>query len=360
MTSVAKLLSDVAKQRSCATLRGVAVISSLFVRKIVARAQAEGLDGRRVLHSAGLEESQLEGDQLIEADSHYGVWEAILRSLPERASGFPMRYARSMQLDDYGALGLAWKTAPSCREALERAIRYHCILTNTSVMKLSEEAPAGSLRLEFQREGARRLGLRCANEAALAEVLQALVNLVQRPVSAERVTFRHAPPPNVEEHERHFGCEIEWLGPSDAVQLSELSLRAVPRMADAGLSRFLLEHLDERAGTEGLEAPIEARVQRVVLDALPSGSPKMGDIAQRLGMSSRTLHRRLESNGASFNELVESTRRQLVEDLLARTQRPLGEVAFLAGFAEPSSFHRAFKRWTGATPASFRARRPAG
>ena len=88
--------------------------------------------------------------------------------------------------------------------------------------------------------------------------------------------------------------------------------------------------------------------------SLSQGVPGVTDVASQLGMSGRTLQRQLADRGATFQKLVDQARRELAERLLADTSYPLAEVAFLTGFSEQSAFNRAFKRWAGQTPRSFR------
>ena len=80
----------------------------------------------------------------------------------------------------------------------------------------------------------------------------------------------------------------------------------------------------------------------------------MEDVARRLAMSERTLHRRLSERGLTFKSLVDSTRRHVAENLLRDSRYTATEVAFLTGFSEQSAFTRAFRRWAGQTPRSFR------
>jgi AraC-like DNA-binding protein len=80
----------------------------------------------------------------------------------------------------------------------------------------------------------------------------------------------------------------------------------------------------------------------------------MEDIAKRLGLSVRSLHRRLSEDGFSFKLLTDQTRHELAEGLLKDQRYSIAEIAFVTGFSEQSAFTRAFKRWSGATPAQFR------
>jgi AraC-like DNA-binding protein len=83
----------------------------------------------------------------------------------------------------------------------------------------------------------------------------------------------------------------------------------------------------------------------------------MQSISRALGVSARSLRRRLDEEGVSFREVVDSALGALAKRLVADKDRPIEDVAYAMGFSHPNAFHRAFKRWTGATPAASRARR---
>jgi AraC-like DNA-binding protein len=80
----------------------------------------------------------------------------------------------------------------------------------------------------------------------------------------------------------------------------------------------------------------------------------MAEVARKLGLSVRSLHRRLADHGVTFQMLTEETRREIALVMLKDTAYPFSEIAFLTGFSEQSAFNRAFKRWTDQTPANYR------
>ena len=100
-------------------------------------------------------------------------------------------------------------------------------------------------------------------------------------------------------------------------------------------------------------------VRRLLVGELCDGEPSLEQIAPRLHMSPRTLHRRLEEEGTSFRQVLAEVRRELAARHLSERRLAIGEIAFLLGFSEPSAFHRAFKRWTGHAPLAYRQMSPA-
>ena len=101
-------------------------------------------------------------------------------------------------------------------------------------------------------------------------------------------------------------------------------------------------------------APLSERIRSVLLESLPSGEASIEITGRRLGMSPRTLQRRLKPEGTSYKEIVRRTREQLARHYVTNTDLAYVEIGFLLGYEEPSSFFRAFRDWTGTTPESLR------
>jgi AraC-like DNA-binding protein len=102
------------------------------------------------------------------------------------------------------------------------------------------------------------------------------------------------------------------------------------------------------------EATTDA-VRRFLAEDLSNGQAKLAQLAPRLRMSARTLHRRLEQEGTNFRSVLNEVRRELAVRHLMERRLAVGEIAFLLGFSEVSAFHRAFKHWTGQAPRAYRA-----
>ena len=120
------------------------------------------------------------------------------------------------------------------------------------------------------------------------------------------------------------------------------------------MSKFFEAHLDNELGQIDDNAMLERRILDYIGDTLSEGVPTLADVASQLGMSTRTLQRRLSEAGLAYQDLIADARKSLTAQLLKRTDYALAEIAFLTGFSDQSTFTRAFKRWHGQTPASFR------
>ena len=145
------------------------------------------------------------------------------------------------------------------------------------------------------------------------------------------------------------------LDQSIEVDIPEKDLEIKTTLADKSISNFLIERMkEEKKGIEKNTKTLASDVEVLIKDALPSGIPSIKDVSKILGMSNRTLTRRLSDYGVSYRELIKKTQESISKDLLQNTGLSVGEIAFQTGFSEQSAFNRAFKRWTSLSPLEFR------
>jgi AraC-like DNA-binding protein len=322
----------------------VGQITSLFVHKVI-RQVDDGLDKRALLQSVGIDpDGAVDPSLMVPDTNYYALLETIAHADPN-ATDLPLRVGATMRCDDYGAFGLAWKSALNLRGSYERAERYARVLTSVATYRV-RDAEEG-VYMQLHREGERRLGLRLSNEATIASIAAISEEVSTAGFQAQAIYFRHRAPRSTVAHERHFGCP-------DALLVSSAVLQRPNRLGDRSISRFFDTHLEEELSKYNDSASLERRVRIQISQALSQGVPRISDVASCLGLSGRTLQRRLSGRGYSFQTLVDQSRRELARRLLKETDYPLAEVAFLTGFSEQSAFNRAFKRWAGQTPRSFR------
>lgn len=278
-------------------------------------------------------------------------YDLIERIVGDGDDGFPFRYGEALRTDDLGALGLSMKTASTVEDALKRLVRYVLVLSDTLEYELVAR-PWGKV-FELSGRPHHRLGAALANECALAAVASALRQVAGTDLTLREVTFRHRTTFTAEAHRAYFGCPVIFGATLDGIHLDREQLQRRTALADEGLSAYLLAQL-EGLRAQSSERGLVADVRGAIADSLPDGQPSKSRVARRLGMSERTLHRRLAEQSESFQEVVTSVRRDAAESLLRSGAHNVAEVAFLTGFADQSAFTRAFKRWTGTTPAAFR------
>ncbi len=328
----------------------VAYVTSLFARKMVAAAGC-GIDQRATLEGAGIDpDAPWDPKLMIPATTYYEMLESMAEHID--VTDLPVHVGASMQCNDYGALGLAWKAAPTLRTSCARIERYARIWTGVVTYELRDH-PRGTLFI-LHRKGERRLGLRLSNEATLASAVSLARQVCPVPFNPLEVFIQHRQPRSKAFHEAWFGCPVTFGADLDALLVSQEAMERKNILGDEGISRYLMSNLDSELAMVDTPPPLVGKAKKAIAQCLSEGAPRMSDIAKGLGLSARSFHRRLAEHGLNFQTLAEETRRELAEGLLRDEQYSLAEVAFLTGFSEQSSFTRAFKRWLGTTPASYR------
>jgi len=335
----------------------------LLVNKLLRAAASEACDASTPFDPVELcvrigLAAETEVDTRVAPDLYYQLWEAIVDFLPEPA-GFTLRCGGQLGPDDYGVLGLAFKTAVTLEGALELAMRYLRILTDASWLEREEARDSAggdakkSIVCVLVRPGSNSRGASLANESALAEVLHGMRRVAGLNVSPLSVTFSHKPLGAHAPFESFFGCPVRFGAARNTMAFGAESLHIPLPQGDSALAQFFAQQLEQLGGSD--EEMALRRVSRAICEAFPQGTPTIDEVARKLGVSGRTLQRRLAEAETSFQEQVELSRRGLAEQLLTRSRHTVGEIAFLTGFSEQSAFSRAFKRWTGSSPKDYRA-----
>ncbi|GAA6202915.1 AraC family transcriptional regulator [Aquicoccus sp. SU-CL01552] len=325
-------------------------VTSLFARKMVAAAGG-GVDAAAMLASVGISpDDPWDARQMVPAERYYDMLERLADQID--VADLPMRTGASMRLDEYGALGLAFKAATTLGASYARVERYARLWTSVAEYEL-RPATGGTLFI-LHRAGERRLGMRLSNEATLASAVSIARQVCPVPLAPVEVLVRHPAPRRVAAHEDWFGCPVRFGAELDAILYADETLARPNILGDEGISQYLTTHLDAELSEITREPALVTQAKAAIAQTLSEGAPKMAEIARSLGLSVRSFHRRLSDHGVNFQSLTEETRRDLAEGLLRDESHSLAEISFLTGFSDQSAFTRAFKRWVGSTPATYR------
>ena len=156
------------------------------------------------------------------------------------------------------------------------------------------------------------------------------------------------------EHQRIFDCPLRFAQPRNELRFDPSVLDLAMREPSPDLVAYLTHQAERRLASLG-DATLLDEVGRAVREALPGGAPTITAVARRLGMSARSLQRRLAEEDTSFAAVVDTIRRELATEMLTERRVSIEEVAFLVGFADARGFRRAVERWTGRSPRELRA-----
>lgn len=167
------------------------------------------------------------------------------------------------------------------------------------------------------------------------------------------VSFSHMPD-DATEVEHLLGCAIQINASWDGFQMPREAWEMPMRRRDPVLRRVLEQHADQIAARIPKADMLAHEVRRALASLMLKGDTQIQSVARTLATSARSLQRRLAENGVSYQLLLELTRQEAAGEYLSNPSLSISEVAYLLGYSEPAAFHRAFKRWNGITPQSFR------
>ncbi len=323
-------------------------ISIHLYRKVINHAIAEGM-ARNDFKDLTTPISDIDSIQAVPADEFFKLHEIIDEKL---GPGFSVRVGQEMKIEDYGVLGLSWRTCFWAGEIFDRSERYFKLLSNTYVFKVKKKQDISVVYL--LREPHRR-GMELSNEATLSAAVVVLKAITETSISPIEVSFKHNPPADLSDYNEAFSCTILFNQPYYSITYRTSDLETRTAKADRSINSFLVARVEEettRLQVTGNKLVYE--VELLIRDALPSGIPSIHQIAEHIGMSNRTLTRRLSEAGVTYRDLIKKTQEEVSKNLLKNSSRSIAEIAFETGFSEQSAFHRAFKRWTGNSPIEFR------
>ncbi|WP_133646796.1 AraC family transcriptional regulator [Paraburkholderia flava] len=168
------------------------------------------------------------------------------------------------------------------------------------------------------------------------------------------VDFQFATPRDPGPYQRFFGGKVNFGAAQTRLSFPAECLDAPVITASAGMARIIRAQADAQMRQLADEPEFIRELKVMLTQGLTIGRIGMADIAQRMGISSRTLHRRLSDCAYAFRDVLDDVRRERAESYLALSQHSLADIAFMLGYTEQSAFQHAFKRWTGTTPQQYR------
>jgi AraC-like DNA-binding protein len=315
--------------------------------------RAFGVDVAPVLASAGLEPAQLaDPEQRIRVAQAMRVWDAAYAAAGEPALG--LRMVERLDFSRFRLFAYLAASSATAREAWKRATRYLRIANDAMQVEVEVQGERG-----ICRTGLRGFELSRSQAEFSVGLMLKVAPLVTGRSDTLEAWFRHAKPEYAELYEQVLGCPVHFDAPFDGIGgTSPMLDQPLPR-ADSELCALLEERASELLARVPPAGDFAALVRHRISAALPDGDPGAAALAQGLGMSARTLRRRLKECGTTHHRLLDEVRHDLARRALAQRELSVNEVAFLLGFSDASAFHKAFRRWTGGPPGDrLRAPRP--
>ena len=323
-------------------------VAARLLLPFVTAADELGLRVDAGLASVGLTRVDLENPEM--RVSHEAA-DQLLRNSSRSHPDFGLIAAEHLLPVHLDVVEYAARSQPTLRGALEHAIRYYALLHDGFEGALAVDDRYGTLQLGF---GSLTF-TPAAHEFVLAVHLMSARRMTGKAdLSPVAVQFKHPRPESTARHERLFGGQLQFGQPQYALIYARDVLDFPLTTADSGLAQLLERHASEALQRLGQNALLRERVREFVRQDL-TGKLTAEHMAKRLGMSPRTLHRRLVDEGITYRVLVDGVRREMALHCLRDPQLSISEVGYLLGFTTSAAFHRAFRRWTGTTATQYRS-----
>jgi AraC-like DNA-binding protein len=270
-----------------------------------------------------------------------------------RLSGDPalaLAIADSTPAGAFGIVEYVCRSQRTVRDALEQWCRYLAILDDAVDVGLVDHGEHTSLRVLRESEAPAP----ASHELCFALVVARARELAPG-VHVSEVRYAHRTNDAVvARHRKFFDAPVVFGARRTEIVFDKDVLDITLATADENLLAILVPTAEAKRVRRSKDPPLTEQVTRALRAALSNDDAQLDVIAKRMGMTERSLQRRLKDEGSSFQTLREQTRRELADRYLGE-DLSLSEIAFLLGFSEPSAFFRAFKRWTGKTPLEHRA-----
>lgn len=333
--------------------RAIPMIDTVIANLACRLLTESGVDAHAVLTEAGIDSAVLEdADARIPFHNNVQMLEVAARHSGNDCLGLLLGAAISSK--NIGVLGYVANSSSTVFNAIAHVQRYYRVLTSGEVFDARKDG--NSLVLEYHVLDPYARHSRQNDDMSLMSALRLMRIVTEKPLRPDYVGLMHSKPKDVDEYHRLFGVPVEFGASVNAMAFPVSVLNLPIKSADAELLRILNEYcnlvLAERDGA----CSLVQQVEEITIQQLQEGPPKLETVARALGMSHRTLSRRLQEEGTPYREVVDQIRAKLAERYLRDRDLRVSEVAYLLGYTQLSAFNHAFKRWTGESPSEFRQR----
>lgn len=336
-----------------------ATVSLDWVNTVLAAAERQGVSRAAALAAAGLPPQALQAQQRWHIDQVTRLWRAAVQCT--RDPGFGLKAGASVVPDNFAVLGEALRAAASLREAIALVQKYQRLISDGARLQIIAGLKS-SWVVYHPRQGELPFSPHQI-EAVLAAVVSFASAVTGRKGSRLRplqVQFNQPALGPQAGYQAVFRCPVSFDQAFSGVLIDNALLDAPLPQADAQKSHAHRQLASARLAELHTPAALAEELRRWIDAQLAQGQlPSREQAAAALGISPRTLARRMaaaEPTPLDYSSLLDQARRDAALLAVAHSDRPLAEIGQSLGFAEPSTFWRAFKRWTGETPGERRAR----
>jgi AraC-like DNA-binding protein len=322
-----------------------------MARLALGRLRAAGIDPAPIIRRAGLTLGQLEERTAqLPADTQVGFLNLAAQTLDDDLLGFHL--AKEFELRRVGLLYFVLASSATLNEALAQFERYSAIANESIVLSC---ALRNTQEVLFRYRGIARHTDRHQMEFWMTALVRICRHITDERLRPTRISMAHPRCADSTAIERYYGCEITFAAKKDEVVFARRAAQLRLKDAEPFLNEVLVRNCEDVLSRRPIPiSPLQAKVANAIAPLLPRGRARVSEVARVLGMSRRTLARRLGDENMTFVKVVEQLRTELAHYYLRDASLSISQIAWLLGFQEVSAFTHSFKRWTGTTPTQVR------
>jgi AraC-like DNA-binding protein len=326
-------------------------IAICFVAAALQSVRGRDLNADELLANVGLSSSLLQMPQARVSAKHYGaLWRAIAAALDDEFFG---QDSRRMKAGSFAMLCHAVLGCKTLGHALERSLRFYALILDDISGSVGRDAQEARIVLHERVAGASQRVF--AHELLLMLLYGVSCWLVGRRIPILRTEFSYAEPAHSAEYRLMYCADLRF-NRSNTLLAFEASYLDLPVVQNERSAKEFLRTAPENILLKYKNvSSLTARVRRRLRQFLPGTVPDFEKLALEMGMTPATMRRRLQEEGESYQSIKDQLRRDLAISYLSHSNRSVMDIALELGFAERSAFHRAFRKWTGASPGEFRS-----
>ena len=324
-----------------------------WVGTVLAAAERQGVARAALLAQAGIAPAELAAERWP-IDHITRLWRAAVHCTQD--AGFGLKAGAGVGPASFNVVGFLLQSAPTLRGAFALVQTYQRLISDGGRFQVLAGAQAGWV-VYHPRQGALAFSPHQI-EAVLAAVVVFARWVTGSALRPQRVQFSQARIGPQAGYREVFQCPVEFEQAFSGVLLANALLDAPLPQANAQLAAAHHQHAAARLAALSRQDGLAQTLRVWIASQLhaPGQAPTRAQAARALGLTERTLARRMQAEGLSFSGLLDTLRRDAALQAVAQTTRTLSEIGQALGYAEPSVFNRAFRRWTGGTPGQWRRR----
>lgn len=328
--------------------------SGVWAVRLLEDLKEQGVPIAPILRRAGVSGSKLSVETpMLQFDEVVAIFQAAAQEAEDSSLAF--HFSQRQDIRDAGMIAYVALSAPTLEDAVTCMSRYYRVFSDAVKFDLSELKSNGVFSWSYSAPIS--LKRRQLVEWSAAIFAMSAREATGRHLSFPMVTFRHPRKDGVSDFRKFFGGSVRFDAPGNAIQMRTADLALPVRSADHRLARVLRQCCEDALSRLGSQqSPFLARLEQEISERLSKGEAGVEDVARAMGLSRRTLSRRLGEFNTSYRDTLSNLRLALAERYLTDSDLSVSEIGFLLGYSDTASFSAAYRRWTGHTPKEARTK----